>query len=165
VNAEPTQRVTVAPETSSCIQAAQDTLELEAKRMAAVGDPMAQALAAQSVMLGAMHRLFIDGTLQLAHHIEDGKRPIHPDEMRRAVVQGISGYAAGAVQRLGVRNLLIGTGLLLATLLVGAGGGYWFRGAVPVLVGVNAGAEKCDDRADGSRLCWIPVWERLPPTH
>jgi hypothetical protein len=32
-----------------------------------------------------------------------------------------------------------------------------------MLAGVRAGAEKCDDRADGSRLCWIPVFEKLPP--
>jgi hypothetical protein len=32
-----------------------------------------------------------------------------------------------------------------------------------VLAGVRAGAEKCEDRVDGSELCWIPVWERLPP--
>jgi len=36
------------------------------------------------------------------------------------------------------------------------------QAALRLLVGVHAGAEKCDDRPDGSRLCWIPVFERLP---
>jgi hypothetical protein len=26
---------------------------------------------------------------------------------------------------------------------------------------VHAGAERCQDQADGGRFCWIPVWERL----
>lgn len=52
--------------------------------------------------------------------------------------------------------------MLLVTLLVGAGGGYWIRGGEPVLVGARAEAEKCEDRPDGSRLCWIPVRE-MPP--
>jgi hypothetical protein len=64
---------------------------------------------------------------------------------------------------LGWRNVLIGAALLVAAVLVGAGGGYWFRGKAPVLVGVRAGAQHCEDRNDGSRLCWIPVFERLPP--
>ena len=59
-------------------------------------------------------------------------------------------------------NVLIGVAIVVLALLIGAGGGYWFRGAAPALVGVRAGADKCDDRPDGSRLCWIPVFERLP---
>lgn len=31
-------------------------------------------------------------------------------------------------------------------------GGYWFRGAVPLLAGLRAGAQQCQDRPDGSRL-------------
>lgn len=27
---------------------------------------------------------------------------------------------------------------------------------------MQAGAEKCEDRPDGSRLYWIPALERLP---
>ncbi|MEA2731783.1 MAG: hypothetical protein QOF70_6258 [Acetobacteraceae bacterium] len=41
-------------------------------------------------------------------------------------------------------------------------GGWWWRGAVPLVIGVRAGADRCEDRPDGSRLCWIPVYERLP---
>lgn len=44
-----------------------------------------------------------------------------------------------------------------------AGLGYGLHGAVPRLVGARAGAEQCRDQSDGARLCWIPVWERLPP--
>jgi hypothetical protein len=56
----------------------------------------------------------------------------------------------------------MGRALALVTIISAFGGGYWYRGAVPLLVGVRAGTEKCEDRPDGSRLCWIPVFERLP---
>lgn len=44
----------------------------------------------------------------------------------------------------------------------GLGGGWWLHGPNPLLVGVRAGTERCDDRPDGSRLCWLPFYERLP---
>jgi hypothetical protein len=42
-------------------------------------------------------------------------------------------------------------------------GGWWSRGAVPALIGVRAETDQCQNRPDGSRLCWIPIFERLPP--
>ncbi len=41
---------------------------------------------------------------------------------------------------------------------LGIGGG-WYRGDVPALAGLSAGANKCGDRPDGNRLYWISVWE------
>jgi hypothetical protein len=60
--------------------------------------------------------------------------------------------------------VLIAVCLLFAIAVGAAAFGYGLRGAVPQLVGVRAGAEQCRDQSDGARLCWIPVWERLPPT-
>jgi hypothetical protein len=78
---------------------------------------------------------------------------------------GIWKVLHAVLQTMGWRNVLVGAALLVAAVLIGAGSGYWLRGEVPVLVGVRAGAEHCEDRSDGSRLCWIPVFERLPPGH
>jgi hypothetical protein len=88
---------------------------------------------------------------------------LRDEELRRAVVRGFEMHADDVVRTTGWRNVLIGAGLLVAAVLIGAGGGYWFRGEALVLVGVRAGAEHCEDRSGGSRLCWIPVFERLPP--
>jgi hypothetical protein len=92
------------------------------------------------------------------------RQPVRDEDLRRAVVQGIDLHAGDVVRTMSWRNVLIGAGLLVAAVLIGAGGGYWFRGKAPVLIGVRAGAEHCEDRSDGSRLCWIPVFERLPPS-
>jgi hypothetical protein len=93
------------------------------------------------------------------------RQPVRDEELRRAVVQGIDRHADIVVRTMGWRNVLIGAALLVAAVLIGGGAGYWLRGEAPVLVGVRAGAEHCEDRNDGSRLCWIPVYERLPPGH
>ena len=93
------------------------------------------------------------------------RQPVRDEELRRAVVQGIDRHADIVVRIMGWRNVLIGAALLVAAVMIGGGAGYWLRGEAPVLVGVRAGAEHCEDRNDGSRLCWIPVYERLPPGH
>jgi hypothetical protein len=53
--------------------------------------------------------------------------------------------------------------LLLLMFAMGFGTRWWITPAGPPVAGVTAGTEKCEDRPDGSRLCWIPVWQRLPP--
>jgi hypothetical protein len=100
---------------------------------------------------------------ELVQHLEATRQPVQTEEMRKAVVRGVSDCANDAVRALNVRNSLVGAGLLATALLVGAVGGYLFHGSAPVLVGVRAGAEQCQDRQDGSRMCWIPVFEKLPP--
>jgi hypothetical protein len=53
---------------------------------------------------------------------------------------------------------------VLVAIVLGFGAGWLYRGDLPTIAGLSAGANKCQDRPDGSRLCWIPVWEeRLPP--
>jgi hypothetical protein len=152
----------LAPEVGETVREAQDKLRRAAQVANLNGDPLGAVIEAQAVLLGAQHRMFVDGNLKLGAQIVEAKRPVDPEAVRRAVAQGVADFGGEAVRRMGWRNMVIGAGMLLVTLLLGAGAGYLFRGAVPVLVGVHAGAEKCEDRADGSRLCWIPVFERLP---
>jgi hypothetical protein len=82
--------------------------------------------------------------------------------MRKAVVRGVSDCASDAIRALNVRNALVGAGLLALALVMGAVGGYLFRGAAPVIAGVSAGAQQCQEQTDGGQICWIPVWGRLP---
>jgi hypothetical protein len=60
------------------------------------------------------------------------------------------------------RDALLVVGLLVAALLIGGGVGYWLHGPAEIVVGVQAAPEKCEDKPDGSQVCWIPVWERKP---
>ncbi len=131
-------------------------------------DPIRHPIQALSVHLDALYQVTLAGSQTLAKQIQtsDASRmPVRDDDLRRAVAQGISGHAGALAKALNVKNTLIISGLLVAAVLVGAGGGYWFRGEAPILAGVHAGAERCEDRADGSRLCWLPIWEKLPPAH
>ena len=57
-----------------------------------------------------------------------------------------------------------GVGLVLAV-GAGIGVGWWYRGDTHIVAGVTGGAPRCDDNSDGSRLCWIPVYEWTAPPH
>jgi hypothetical protein len=52
---------------------------------------------------------------------------------------------------------------VLVAAVLGFGAGWSYRGDLPTIAGLSAGSNKCEDRPEGGRLCWIPVWERLPP--
>ena len=125
----------------------------------------------------------------LVQQIEAVKRPVDDDKLRYAVAQGIHGHAATLIREFRLRTSLAIAGLLLAVLLVGVGGGYWFgrRSAAeeyvqtPAALGValtNQQAEKwlnlirLNNISDATRNCWnqsggtacsIAVWVK-PPT-
>ena len=139
---------------------------LEIARLVQLGelqhDPIRHPIEALSVHLDALYKLASASSKTLAAQIWAVGRPFDEDKLQQAVARGIYDHASRIIGQLRLRTSLMIAGALLAALLLGAGGGYVFRGAVPILVGVKAGAEKCDDRPDGSRLCWIPIFERLP---
>jgi hypothetical protein len=155
--------ITLAPEMGELIAAAREEMDRLIQMGDLQNDPIRHPIRALSVHLGALYKLTLDSSQTLARQIEEAHPVTDDDLIRRAVAQGVSDWGSHAVRRMGWMNIVIGAGMLTAALLVGAGSGYWLHGAVPVLVGVHAGAERCEDRADGSRLCWIPVFERLPP--
>ena len=93
--------------------------------------------------------------------IQEGRKPWTRDETRILVNQ----LDKTLLHRWAQFNRKAIAISVAATVLFGAAcgiGGWWYRGDGPVLVGVRAGAEQCQDQKDGSRLCWIPVYERLP---
>ena len=141
---------------------------LEIARLVQLGelqhDPIRYPIQALGVHLDALYKVASASGKAIGAKAEALGRPIGEDELRRAVAQGINNQMSGLTRAFNWRTALFGAWVLALTLIAGAGAGYAFHGAAPVLVGVKAGAEKCDDRPDGSRLCWIPVFERLPAT-
>jgi hypothetical protein len=121
-------------------------------------DPLRHSFYALGVHLDAMHRI-------AAGHIEAARRPINDDDLRRLTQNAANGawrMTAEMIDAHNWRTVLLGVTIAIVTIVGAFGIGYWYRGAAPLLVGVRAGTEKCEDRPDGSRLCWIPVFERLP---
>src|SRR3978361_687838 len=117
-------------------------------------DPLWMPLSALSAFLRSMQRLHTNFVGSMRKSIEEAKQPVRDDELRRAVAQGILIHAGQLAQCLWVRTVLIVAGMLLVTLACGIGAGYWFRGAAPIMAGLTGGATQCDDKPDGSRLCW-----------
>ena len=98
-----------------------------------------------------------------AQLIQDGRKPWSRDEMRALVAQ-LDGTLLHRRTQFNRATIAIGVGVALLFGGLCAGGGWWSWGVLPAVVGVRAGAGRCDDRPDGSRLCWVSMWERLPPT-
>jgi hypothetical protein len=129
-------------------------------------DPLRFPIAAEQVFLRAFYKVALDLVLKITSQ-KAAPVVVPPEEWRRiaaGMAQASAASLGNITRRMGFRNgLLVLAGLLIA-LGAGAGVGWWWRGAVPVVIGVRAGADRCEDGADGSRLGWIPVWERPPPT-
>ena len=80
--------VTLAPETSAAVRSAQQALEQEASKAEAVNDPTGPTLRALSLVMGACHKLFVDGSMTIGSLIATARQPVAPEEMRVAVEIG-----------------------------------------------------------------------------
>jgi hypothetical protein len=92
-------------------------------------DPIRHPIQALSVHLDALYRITVAGSQTLAKQIQTAdapKLPMPDTDLRQAVAQGIRASAGHLLQALNARNVLVAAGMLLITLLIGAGGGYWF---------------------------------------
>jgi hypothetical protein len=121
--------VTLAPETGVAVHAAQQALEQEAIKAEAVNDPTGPTLRALSLVMGACHKLFVDGSMTIGSLIATARQPVAPEEMRVAVAQGIRASASGAVRALNIRNILIASGVLVGSNVLTAGAVYWWAGS------------------------------------
>ncbi len=143
--------VSLAPEATAGIRAAQDVLEQQATRLAAIGDPIAPAISAIAAAVGAHNRLAVDAFLKMEKLIQDGRKPWGRDEMRIVINQ----LDETLLHRWTAFNrAAIGIGVVLA-LAFGACcalGGWWMHAPPSELA--------CADQADGSRICWM--YTRLP---
>lgn len=105
-------------------------------------DPHRFVIEAESYVVGFL--------AELAKEIDQRRLPVQDDELRRAVVQGVSRHSKDLAVAMCRRHALLIAGGLVAMLTIGAGGGYWF-GRGPDL--------QCSDQ-DGGRICY--VWQVLP---
>lgn len=128
-------------------------LEKEAIRAEVAGDPMAGVLRGLVETVKA-----IEGAREVMGHAD-------VDRIARAAATGAQRKATELAQG----TLWQVTVVLLVMMLAGIGGGLWagYRmGGAGIgnsgPAGLRAGQDKCEERADGSRLCWIPIWEKLP---
>lgn len=154
--------IPLAPESLPGMHKAQQVLRQQADKLTAIGDPSGPTVAGLAAAMEATARLVLDATLAQQKLAAEARKPLADEDMRKAVTRGIVNVAGHAVRALNVRNTLIGVALGVGFMLAGAVGGYVFRDAVPLVVGLRAGADQCQDRPDGSRLCWIPVFDRMP---
>lgn len=108
------------------------TARTEMARLVQLGelqsDPLRYPIQALSVHLDALHRLFTASTLTLGRQIETARTPISDEDMRRLTASAASELPR-AVERLVLQRfrmmVVAVAGILVLTLVVGAGGGYW----------------------------------------
>ena len=117
-------------------------------------DPYGVALQAMGAAIGTFPA-FVD-------QVNAAKLPLQGEDLRRGIRQGIADHASCMVRTLRWWTWLAGVATLFAVFMAGAGTRYAFCDAGPLLVGVRAGADYCEDRQNGGRLCWIPIWEKMP---
>lgn len=144
----------LTPEASDAIRAAQEALQAEAGKAELVSDPIAGTLRALSLMLGGLHKLFIDGTAALGRQIEDSQRqPVGDADLRWAIGAAATGEkrAMEPARAANWRMIAIAVAGGLAFGALCAGGGWAWRGqrlenGLPGLT--------CTDQQDGSRICY-----------
>jgi hypothetical protein len=154
----------LAPELAAVVNDAVEEMETLIQRGRLQNDPLRFPIAAEQVFLRAFHQVALDLVLRITS--QRVAPVVVPDQEWRRIAVEMSRAGATSLdrmtRRMGFRNGLFVLAALLIALAAGACGGWWWRGAVPVVIGTRAGADRCEDRMDGSRLCWIPVFERGP---
>jgi hypothetical protein len=139
------------------VRAAQDALNEQVRRGAVTNDPFRYYLEAMSVALGAMHKMFVDGTLTIADAVAEAKPgPVDNDTLRSAVVLGIRTHAGGVLRTIKLATYIAGATLLLGTFAAGYGMHWWIMPTVSY-TGIRQGPDVCESRPDG-QLCRIPVF-------
>lgn len=147
----------IADEASAAVRAAQDALNEQVRRGALTNDPLRHYLEAMSIALGAMHKMFIDGTLTIAQAVEQAKpQPVDNDTLRFAVIQGIRTHAGGILRTIKLATCIAGAALLVGMFAAGYGTHWWITPAVSY-AGIRQGPDVCEPRPDG-QLCRIPVF-------
>lgn len=112
-------------ELEGTIEEALSQLDLSAAEAQIHNDPLRLPLTALASFLRAQRQLHGDSIVSMRQAVEEGRQPVRDDDLRRAVVQGISVYAGGLVQTMSWRNVMLAAGMLVAGVAAGAGGGYW----------------------------------------
>jgi hypothetical protein len=112
---------------SATLQIALSQLDQAAREAALHEDPLERPFAALAAFLHAQHELYADADVALARHIETAKQPVRNEELRQAVLAGISAHARDAVRAVNWQTTfwLALSGLALAGL--GFIAGAWWQ--------------------------------------
>jgi hypothetical protein len=86
------------------------------------------------------------------------------DDVGRRLLGACQAWSKGPVRASLWRSSAALTATVLVAVVLGFGAGWLYRGPAQIVAGITGGTPKCDDQPDGGRLCWIPVYERPPPT-
>ena len=109
----------------------QDALNEQVRRGALTNDPLRHYLEAMSVALGAMHKMFVDGTLTIAEAVAEAKpQPVDNDTLRTAIILGIKTHAGGILRTIKLATYIAGATLLFGTFAAGYGIHWWMTPAV-----------------------------------
>jgi hypothetical protein len=157
--------LSLAPELMGTVSATVDELECAIQLAELQRDPLRHALKALATHLKALHRVLTDATLTIGAQIEEAKRPIAAEDMKRlskVAADGAWRVTAGMVRAHIWRTILIAVAASLLLLIAAFGAGYWFRGDQQLVAGVSAGQQECHEQQGGT-ICFIPVWAKLPP--
>jgi hypothetical protein len=160
--------LSLAPEVGAAVRTAQGALEQEARRAHAINDPTGPMLTAFSQAIGAMHQLYVDGTLTIGKQIEAvvEAKPGLTDEQISAMTRDIgtrllANHARFAnVERW--RTVSVATVVAVVALVCAFIGGYYWHDSRQLVAGISAGQQECREERRGT-LCFIPVWAKPPP--
>ena len=155
----------LAPELVGTVSATVDELERAIQLAELQRDPLRHVLKALATHLKSLHRVLTDATLTIGNQLEEARRPIAEEDIRRlskASADGAWRATAGLVRAHIWRSILIAVAASLLLLIGAFGAGYWFRGDQQLVAGVSAGQQECHEQQGGT-ICFIPVWAKLPP--
>jgi hypothetical protein len=155
-------RLRLAPELPEIIANARAEIDRAIEVGGLQNDLIRHAFTALSVHLEALYRVLTDATLTIGNQLQEARRPIAEEDIRRlskASADGAWRTTAELVRAHVWRNVLIA---VAASLLLLIGAGYWFHGSQQLVVGVSAGKQECQEQQGGT-ICFIPVWANLPP--
>ena len=152
----------LAPELGEMIRAAQAQIDRSVLEGKLLEDPIRFPLAALSTTLGALHRLFVDGTLTLSRTLDAARQPIGEERLaalERAAVRGADRRAVDLARAHNLRTLLIAAGLLVGVAVAGIGGGYWWgrHAAQADIRETEAGLHAAFSRAPEAAKDWLAL--------
>jgi hypothetical protein len=112
----------IADEASAAIRTAQDALDEQVRRAALTNDPLRHYLAAMSLGLAAMHKLFVDGALTLGQQIAAATKPplstVDVDQIGWRVVSSVMPTVEEAFRKLVRTNRWLVAGVLVCAVVL-----------------------------------------------
>jgi hypothetical protein len=159
----PDPDVALGPELGKAIENAQAEMQRLIQLGELQNDPIRHPIQALSVHLDALLKLSSAHSQALTRQSGAAFTDEQIDDIGRRLLSSCQTWSRSLVRASLWRSWATLAAIVLGAIVMGFGAGWWYRGPSPIVAGLTGGTPRCDDQADGSRLCWIPVWERPPP--